>query len=125
MAGERNTRQKTIVPQVLDAAGRPLTVAEILEAGQKDMPTLGIATIYRAIKRLLETQEIVAVAIPGDPVRYETPHHHHHHFKCGGCDKVYELEGCLKDLKHMLPRGFRMESHDLTFYGKCRDCAAR
>ena len=121
---ERNTRQKQIVPHVLAEAGRPLTVPEILNAGQKLMPSLGVATVYRAIKRLVETKEIQAVSIPGDPIRYEAAHHHHHHFKCDGCDKVYELEGCLKELRQLIPRGFRMESHDLTFYGRCRTCAA-
>jgi Fur family ferric uptake transcriptional regulator len=122
---ERNTKQKRIVAQVLAEAGGPLTVAEILKAGQRIIPALGMATVYRSIKRLSAAEEIHAVEIPGDPIRYEIAHHHHHHFKCGGCDKVYELEGCLKELRTLVPRGFRMESHDLTFYGHCRGCVSQ
>jgi Fur family ferric uptake transcriptional regulator len=120
---ERHTRQKQIVAQLLQDIDRPLTVPEILALGQKRMPGLGVATVYRSIRRLLETAEIQSVIIPGDPVRYEAAKHHHHHFKCNGCEKVYELEGCVGDLQTIVPRGFRMEAHDLTVYGQCRACA--
>jgi len=119
----RKTKQKQIVAQLLRDQDRPLTVQEILDLAQKKMPGLGIATVYRSIKRLSEAGDIQTVSIPGDPVRYESCKHHHHHFKCNGCDKVYELEGCLKELKTLVPRGFKMQSHDLTFYGMCRGCA--
>ena len=120
---ERQTRQKQLIPDVLAKAGRPLTVPEILVLGQKTMPALGTATVYRAIKRLLDDNEIQAVEIPGDVARYEMTKPHHHHFKCNGCDNVYEIDGCPGDLRRLLPRGFRADSHDLTFFGRCRTCA--
>jgi len=119
----RSTKQKQIVTQILHEADCPLTAHEVLAAGQKHLPTLGLATVYREISRLSEAQELRSVSIPGDPPRYEMAKHHHHHFKCTGCDKVYELEGCLKELKQLVPKGFRAQNHDLTFYGLCRGCA--
>ncbi|MBK8162232.1 MAG: transcriptional repressor [Gammaproteobacteria bacterium] len=120
---ERNTRQKQIVARLIQEAGHPLTVREILDLGRSHMSGLGIATVYRTVKRLLDAGELQAVVIPGDTVRYETVKHHHHHFKCNRCDRVFDLDGCIKELKSMVPRGFKVENHELTFYGYCRSCA--
>lgn len=119
----RNTKQKQTVIKVIQDAHRPLTVQEVLAAGQKLLPNLGLATVYREINRLCEANELQIVAIAGDPPRYEVCKHHHHHFKCNGCDKVYELEGCSTELKKLVPKGFKAQTHDLTFYGVCRVCA--
>jgi Fur family ferric uptake transcriptional regulator len=118
----RNTKQKQTVIQVLQEAECPLTVPEVLARGKKILSSLSLATVYREISRLIEAGGLHTVTIPGDPPRYETDKHHHHHFKCTGCDKVYEIEGCLKELKSLVPAGFRAVAHDLTFYGLCRTC---
>lgn len=118
----RNTKQKQAVTQILQEAECPLTVHEVLSRGQKILPTLSLATVYREISRLCEAETLRTVSIPGDPPRYEVGKHHHHHFKCTGCDKVYELEGCPKELKSLVPEGFKSLTHDLTFYGLCRVC---
>lgn len=118
----RNTKQKQTVMLVLQEAGCPLTVHEVLVRGQKMLSSLSLATVYREINRLCEAHELQTVMIPGDPPRYEFHHHHHHHFKCTGCDKVYEIEGCLKELKSLVPAGFKPVTHDLTFYGLCKAC---
>ena len=120
---ERITKQKKIIPRVLEEAGRPLAVPEILALAQKQTPGLGVATVYRAIKRLLESGDITAVAIGADPLRYEITSAHHHHFKCDSCESVYDLPGCLSELSALPPKGFRAERHDLTFYGICDVCA--
>jgi len=119
----RKTRQKEIVAAVLEKAPRPLTIHEILALGRKQLPTLGLATIYRELNRLCEGRELQTVTIPGDPLRYEQVKHHHHHFKCTKCSNVYELEGCLKEINKLVPKGFKTMTHDITLYGLCEDCA--
>jgi Fur family ferric uptake transcriptional regulator len=64
------------------------------------------------------------VRLPGAPSRYEVAgKHHHHHFRCRLCDRVYEIDGCPPDLRSLVPRGFRLEGHDLTLFGRCPACA--
>jgi Fur family ferric uptake transcriptional regulator len=119
----RNTKQKQIVAQVVQESHAPLTVQEILVRAQKHLPTMGIATVYREVGRMSDSGALRTVTIPGDPPRYELPKHHHHHFKCTSCDNVFELEGCLKDIAKLVPKGFKHKMHDITLYGLCRDCA--
>ena len=118
----RNTKQKQVVTQVFQEAESALTVHEVLAHGQKILPSLSLATVYREINRLCAADELHTVTIPGDPVRYESDKHHHHHYKCTGCKKVYEIEGCPQELKSLVPEGFKPVTHDLTFYGLCRAC---
>ena len=121
---ERATKQKQVITDVLAQAERPLTVPELLSLGQNLLPKLGVATVYREINRLCESGKLHTVTIPGDPPRYEMAHHHHHHFKCTECDRVYELEGCSKGIESMVPKGFELQSHDITLYGLCSHCRA-
>lgn len=120
----RRTAQRTAIQEALEAAGRPLSVEEILEAARADAPKLGIATVYRNIKVLLEAGEIAAVELPGQPPRYEQAGAaHHHHFHCDGCGKVYDLPGCRSAAEKGIPEGFRPERHEVTVFGQCADCA--
>jgi Fur family ferric uptake transcriptional regulator len=36
---------------------------------------------------------------------------------------VFEIHGCPGDLRELTPEGFRLESHDVTLYGQCAQCA--
>jgi len=52
--GQRQTRQRDAIFGVIQDAAGPLTVAEIHSRGQETVPGLGIATVYRTVKLLLE-----------------------------------------------------------------------
>ena len=120
---ERNTRQRKAIQEVMAVAGRPLSPQELLEHAQGAVPGIGMATIYRNIKAMLEAGDIAAVSLPGGGDRYEIAgHEHHHHFHCRACDKVYEVHACPGDMKKLTPQGFVLESHELTLYGLCSQC---
>lgn len=122
---DRNTRQRHAIELVFKAADRPLSVQDVLEAGQKILPSLGIATVYRTIKGMVDDKWLTAVQIPGENPYYEPAGKtHHHHFRCRQCQKVFELEGCVFDFDKHLPEGFHAENHDVVLYGICADCGA-
>ena len=119
----RRTRQRTTIEEVFDDAGRPLSAAEALEVAQQSLPSLGIATVYRAVNDLMEAGRLRAVELPGQPARYERADlGHHHHFSCQECGRVFDVEGCPGRIAQMAPRGFTVESHEILLYGTCADC---
>lgn len=121
---ERNTRQRKAIHQCIQDAGRPLSPQEILESAQGAVPGIGLATVYRTIKSMLEAGEITTVSLPGGGDRYEiSGHGHHHHFHCRSCDKVFEVHACPGDMQKLTPEGFVLESHELTLYGLCNQCS--
>lgn len=118
----KNTKQRQIIADVLAKAGRPLTTNEIWQQSLQRIPSLGVATVYREISRLVEAQELTPVLISNDPPRYETCRNHHHHFRCNCCERVYELQGCPGGINKLLPESFTTTGHDLTVFGVCRSC---
>lgn len=106
-----------------DAAG-PLSAPEVLEAAQRVVPAMGIATVYRNLKSLTDEGWLAGVELPGQPARYERAgQDHHHHFHCDACGRVYDVGGCSAEIERRLPHGFRARRHELLLYGLCADCA--
>lgn len=123
---ERTTRQRSAIRAVIDAAGRPLTPQEVLDGAREHVLEIGIATIYRNLKALLDEGVIEVVSLPGENPRYEsmhTAHDHHHHFHCRTCDRVFDVPGCPGSMENLAPGGFVVERHELTLYGTCSDCS--
>ena len=123
--GFRLTRQRRILLDLIDESGRHLDVERLYELALQRDPKLNRVTVYRTIKRLLDDGTIVQVELPGEAPRYEVAGKgHHHHFRCSGCKKVYDLQGCPGAFKQILPKGFSLEGHEVYLFGRCTECAA-
>jgi len=122
----RTTAQREAIREALENAPGPLLPEEILESAQEACATLGQATVYRALRRMEEAGEVEKVVIGDGRPRYEAAQPHHHHFRCRECGKVYDIEGCVRSPRQLgenLPRGFRLEGHELVLFGVCAECA--
>jgi Fur family ferric uptake transcriptional regulator len=124
LAMERSTRQRSAIRSVIESAGRPLSPQEVLEHAQSEVPALGMATVYRNLKTLVDEGAITVVTLPGESPRYEPAEHpHHHHFQCTQCRRVFDVHACPGDIGKLAPPGFTVEHHELTLYGLCDECA--
>jgi Fur family ferric uptake transcriptional regulator len=122
MTVERNTRQKQAIREAFERSDRPLSTDEVHREAERASRGLGMATVYRSIKALLDDGWLSVVEVPGRNPLYEVAGKgHHHHFSCTNCERVYELEGCAT-VNAKLPRGFKATGHDVTFYGTCARC---
>ena len=120
---ERNTTQRRAIREILSDADRPLTPQEVLEGARRTVPQMGLATVYRTVKALIDEGWLEAVEMPGEPQRYERAgKEHHHHFNCTKCGRTFEMEGCPEGLETMVPGGFTMETHEVFIYGLCDEC---
>jgi Fur family ferric uptake transcriptional regulator len=119
---ERNTKQREVIRQVFESEARPLTPLEILNLAKVSLSHVSLATVYRAIKELVEEKWLTPVKIPGLALYYEMDRHqHHHHFYCESCCKVFEVDGCIP-VKKLTPKGFSLKSHEILLSGRCPDC---
>lgn len=123
MTSRRQTTQKAAILRALEKDDRPLSPQEILLIAREEVPALGLATVYRAIKSFLEDGVVASVGLPDSAPRYEMAGKaHHHHFQCRSCDKVYEINACSGGMQSLTPPGFSLEDHEITLFGRCADC---
>jgi Fur family transcriptional regulator, ferric uptake regulator len=120
---ERSTRQKRAVREVFERSERPLATEEVLAEAKRLIGSIGIATVYRAIRSLVADGFVTPVELPGFAPLYERADKgHHHHFVCTVCQRAYELAGCESDIRAKVPRGFRITGHEVTLFGICASC---
>ncbi len=121
---ERDTPQRRAIREALTRAGRPMSPAEVLDAGKALAAGLGIATVYRNLKLLTESGWLCPVDLPGETTRYEVSGKpHHHHFLCRECDRAFEVaEHCPGNHRFTAPSGFSVEAHEIVLYGVCAAC---
>jgi Fur family ferric uptake transcriptional regulator len=121
----RSTRQLRAIRGVLAGAGRPVSIDEIHRAAQAREDGLGVATVYRTVKTLVQEGAVVAITLPGEAPRFELAGKgHHHHFQCNACGRVFETPACLDDLRRLVPRRFQLTGHEVVLYGRCAECRA-
>ncbi len=119
------TQQKLAVIGVIENSPQPLTPAEICDAARKELPAIGIATVYRALKQFVEEGIVRPVEVPGASPHYEhSSRQHHHFFLCQQCRRLFNLLGCVKGVESMAPEGFRVRRHEIVLYGDCPECLA-
>ena len=120
----RDTRQRRAIRRVFRTAGRPLTPDEVLEYGQRIVPSLGVATVYRNVKTLVGEGWLSEVELPGGVLRYELADRpHHHHFLCHACDQAFDIHSCPEEVEALAPDGFEVDRHELILFGRCAACA--
>jgi Fur family ferric uptake transcriptional regulator len=123
-AVQRTTKQLSVILEILRSSKGPISATDLLTRAQREVPSLNKTTVYRTLDRLAAEGTIEAVMLREGILHYElhSEEHHHHHFVCSGCSKIYCLDGCRVDFSLLLPKGFSLESHEVTLRGRCGEC---
>jgi Fur family ferric uptake transcriptional regulator len=89
---------------------------------------VGRATVFRTLKLLIDEGLVCRVLLEDGKLHYRVSRAaHHHHIVCTQCGLVEDFTTCdVNDLIAALDRrtGFRIDSHWLELYGRCRQCKA-
>ena len=126
---QRYTRLRRALVDTLAAAGRPLTIPEILTA----TPELPQSSAYRNVTTLIDAGVVRRVAGTDDHGRYELSEdlsEHHHHLVCATCGKVDDirpsprLERVLAEASRAAAseQGYEVTEHRIDLVGVCPDC---
>ncbi len=120
---KHKTQQRKALMECLHEASGPLNPAEILWFSREKVSSLGIATVYRNLKLLVEEGVVAELQVPGQGSYYEPADMgHHHHFQCRNCKQLFCIEGCPPGIKSLAPEGFKLDGHEIFLYGFCAEC---
>jgi Fur family transcriptional regulator, ferric uptake regulator len=126
---QRYTALRRALVETLAAAGRPLTIPEIILT----TPELTQSSAYRNITVLIEAGAVRRVSGADDHGRFELGEDlsgHHHHLVCHSCGVVADvrpsprLERALAEAARAVEEedDFSVTDHRFDFVGLCSDC---
>lgn len=123
-AGARRTVARQLVIEVLAAADRHLSVAEIHRDVARTRPEINLSTVHRTVAFLVEQHVAHVLAWPGE-ARYGLNERPHIHAVCSGCGQDYEIEaadlsGAVRQARKASP--IELDDTSLTLVGRCGTC---
>jgi len=125
-AGHKLTTARLTVLGVLEKGGH-ITSAEVLDEVNRLDPSIGRASVFRALDLFTQLSIIRPTYIDSSmtPTYVLMPNGHHHHIICTNCNRVIEFEDCgLSKLTAELEQRLHVQltGHLLEFYGLCDRC---
>ena len=115
----RETKQRNAIKRVFTDENRPLSPKEVIMLASREVPNIGIATIYRNIKALVEEKELTTVEIPGQSPRYCLKENRKQAlFVCAESDQVFFLPDEAVEIKvRDMPQGYCVHHSEVILYG--------
>jgi Fur family ferric uptake transcriptional regulator len=129
-AGQRATRNRLAIVEVLSGSRQPLTIREIVGRRRG----LALSSAYRNLAVLEEASVVRRLVTGGDHARFELAEdltRHHHHLVCASCGAVEDfsasgpLERRVEEAMAQAAAraGFTPQGHRIDLIGLCRRCA--
>ena len=130
MAQEYKTKQRAMIEKLLkENSGEHITAERIVVLLNEKGYTIGKATVYRCLERMIEQGTVKKYAFgEGKSACYEYQGDNskiHYHLKCSICGELKHLE-C--DLLNSLPEhvlehhGFKLDAVQTVLMGICEKC---
>ncbi|HUS62746.1 MAG TPA: transcriptional repressor [Acidimicrobiales bacterium] len=127
---QRYTAGRRSLVDVLAAAGRPLSIAEVV-GRSASMPQ---SSVYRNLAVLTQAGAVRRVASADERARFELAEaltEHHHHLVCVGCGTVDDYTPPMAVERSVVraivavtaSTGFQPQGHRLDVLGLCERCA--
>ncbi len=121
----RNTPQRVVILQELCATKKHPTAAELFALVRTKLPRVSLGTIYRNLEVLHEDGQVLKLEMAGTETRFDGTTTPHYHMRCTSCGSVRDLpepmSGTLVGQPHDTA-GFRIDGHNLEYFGLCPDC---
>lgn len=122
------TVQREAILKTLYNSDEHLTPESLHQLMQTKYPELktGIATIYRTLSLLEESNIVTSISFGVQGKKYELgAKEHHDHMICTECGTIIEfVDEEIEKKQHKIADelGFKMQDHSMQIYGICKDC---
>jgi Fe2+ or Zn2+ uptake regulation protein len=124
--GMRLTNQRRLILAAVQATDTHPTAESVHAAVRRQMPRIGLGTVYRNL-RLLARRGLLSEIAGGPSVRFDARVDRHHHFTCSACGRIFDLDEPIDprlDARVATQTGFRVSHHRIEFFGLCGGCGS-
>ena len=130
MAVHHNTKQKTILLEVLEKNQHHVTAEDIISILHREGEKVGRATVYRFLRELEENGKVKKYTLGEKNTAYyqyvgDNPCNGHYHLMCDVCGKLEHLDHSVTDAFAESAKnsfGFEIDCRKTVFYVKCKEC---
>lgn len=121
----RQTKQLQVIWETVRDDGSHPTADQIYDRVRKRLPNISLGTVYRNLQKLVADEKLQILML-GRSQHFDPLTERHQHFICESCNRVYDV--FVEDHDEIRPAklphaGFQVTSHQLAFYGICKDCS--
>lgn len=122
------TIQREVILETLYNSDEHLTPESLHNLIQDKFPDLktGIATVYRTLSLLEESDMVTSLSFGAQGKKYELgAKQHHDHFICTQCGSITEfVDEQIEERQRKIAEelGFLMQDHSMQIYGICMEC---
>ncbi|MFO7773731.1 MAG: transcriptional repressor [Dehalococcoidia bacterium] len=124
----RQSKQREAIIKVLRSTSSHPSAEWIYQEVRKEMPEIGLATVYRNLRLLKEAGEVHEIHASHDTGRFDGNTSMHYHFYCDGCGKILDLDEPIDatiETRVARKTGLTVTRHNLELGGLCLDCQKR
>lgn len=124
----KRSKQKEVIRRILRNTSSHPTADWIYEQARKALPNISVATIYRNLKLMKDTGELIELDLGQGQSHYDDNTTNHYHFRCEKCGKFFDLEQEVDtaiDNEVARETGHDVTHHVLEFRGLCKHCKKR
>jgi Fe2+ or Zn2+ uptake regulation protein len=120
-AGWRFTRQRAAVFDYLRSVDNHPTAEEVYAAVRQQISKISLATVYKALETLVDSQLATKITGGGGPARYDCRRDAHYHIRCLKTGQIRDLETpfdpyLLDKLDPHLVASLRNQGFEVTDY---------
>lgn len=122
----RVSPQRSLIAALAAEMPGAFTVAALARAAQTQAPSIGAATVYRAVAAMESSGWLERVGErSGSSLYLHCPDDdHHHHLVCTSCGWVESAACPIEQVvaETAVRSGFLVTDHEVTLYGLCASC---
>ncbi len=124
----KSSKRRDLIFDYVAKTNDHFTVDDIYGAMLKTDPEIGIATVYRTVRLLVDCGILIEHTFGEKKGFFEVIDmnaRHHDHLICNACGKIIEFQcDTIEDDKQRIAEQhqFKIESHKLEIYGLCSEC---
>ena len=121
----KKSKQREAIIRVLRSTRSHPSAVWIYEEVKKEIPNVALATVYRNLRILKDSGEILEACIADDTALFDGNTQKHYHFRCEQCGKVIDLDEPVDtaiETRIANKTGLKVTHHYLELRGLCLDC---